>query len=82
VAPGVVTPGPWDLRPAALTLAGFAVEAMTPTFRDRYTRVPGDPPPSLGTRARHAVGLRGQSVAVRARPVTGGRLPAAPDADR
>jgi hypothetical protein len=66
----------------ALTLAGFAVEAVTPTFRDRHARVPGDPPPSLGTRARHAVGLRGLSVAVRARPVAGGRLPAAPDADR
>jgi hypothetical protein len=55
---------------------------VTPTFRDGYARVPGDPPPSLGTGARHAVGLWGLAVAVRARPVTGGRLPAAPDADR
>jgi hypothetical protein len=60
-----------------LTLAGFAVEAMTPTFHDRYARLPDDRPPSLGTRARHAVGLRGLSVAARARPVTA-RAPAAP----
>jgi tRNA (mo5U34)-methyltransferase len=65
----------------ALTLAGFAVEAMTPTIRDRYARLPDARPPSLGTRARHAVGLRGLSVAARARPVTADRVPAAPGAD-
>jgi tRNA (mo5U34)-methyltransferase len=52
----------------ALELAGFAVEAMTPILGDRYGRPPDDDAVGLGARAMYALGLRGRSAAVRARP--------------
>jgi tRNA (mo5U34)-methyltransferase len=52
----------------ALRLTGFEVEAVTPILRDRYPRRPGQPlTPVAG--AMRAVGLRGRSVAVRARRI-------------
>jgi tRNA (mo5U34)-methyltransferase len=52
-----------------LSLAGFEVEAMTSVFRDRYGPPREDEPPALGARAMYRLGLRGRSVAVRARPL-------------
>jgi hypothetical protein len=78
LAPGVITPGCWDLprdgrSPAlldglgCLDVAGFTVEAMTPILRDRAGPAirPGSLPPTVA--ARHALGIPGRSVALRAR---------------
>ena len=52
----------------ALELAGWIVEATTPVFRDHAG-------PGVGSRERalrgamHAVGIRGRSAAIRARPL-------------
>ena len=51
----------------ALELAGFAVEAMTPIFRDRYGPPRKDEAVALGARAMYIAGLRGRSMAARAR---------------
>lgn len=51
----------------AVRLAGFEIEAVTPIVRDRYApRRPGDRV-RLGAQAMCALGLRGRSVALRAR---------------
>jgi hypothetical protein len=51
----------------AVELAGFEVEATTPILRDRYGQPrPGDKV-ALAARAMYALGVRGRSIAVRAR---------------
>jgi tRNA (mo5U34)-methyltransferase len=52
----------------ALELAGFEVEAMTPILRDHYGPPRTGEPVALGARAMYALGTRGRSAAVRARP--------------
>ena len=52
----------------ALTLAGYEVEALTPSFRDVYSPRPEGETVSLRTRAMYALGTRGRSAAARARP--------------
>jgi tRNA (mo5U34)-methyltransferase len=49
----------------ALELSGFEVEEMTRVFRDTYA--PPREPVSLATRVMHRLGVRGSSVAARAR---------------
>jgi tRNA (mo5U34)-methyltransferase len=49
----------------ALELSGFQVEQMTRIFRDTYA--PPPEPVSLATRLMHGLGLRGSSLAARAR---------------
>jgi tRNA (mo5U34)-methyltransferase len=49
----------------ALELAGFEVEEMTRIFRDTYA--PPPEPVPLATRVMHTLGVRGSSVAARAR---------------
>jgi tRNA (mo5U34)-methyltransferase len=49
----------------ALELSGFHVEEMTRIFRDTYA--PPTEPVSLATRLMHDLGIRGSSVAARAR---------------
>ncbi|HEX8802543.1 MAG TPA: methyltransferase domain-containing protein, partial [Acidimicrobiales bacterium] len=49
----------------ALTLAGFRVEAASGILRDRYRPVPGAPRPDAATLLRHALPLRGRSLALR-----------------
>jgi tRNA (mo5U34)-methyltransferase len=51
----------------ALHLTGFEVEVVTPILRDHYPRQPGEPAAPIG-RAMRTLGLRGRSMAVRARP--------------
>jgi tRNA (mo5U34)-methyltransferase len=51
----------------ALELAGFEVEATTPILRDRYGPPQPGEPSALGARAMYALGVRGRSIAVRAR---------------
>jgi tRNA (mo5U34)-methyltransferase len=53
----------------ALELAGFELEAMTPTFRDHYAPPPPGEPVPLAARLMHLAGLRGRSAAARARPL-------------
>jgi tRNA (mo5U34)-methyltransferase len=53
----------------ALELAGFEVEELTPTFRDRYGLPRGGEPRALGARAMYRLGFRGRSAAARARPL-------------
>jgi tRNA (mo5U34)-methyltransferase len=50
----------------ALRLAGFAIEARTPVLRDNAG--PRGRDRQLGPRLLHGLGLRGRSLAVRARP--------------
>lgn len=50
----------------ALTMAGFTVEATTPILRDHAG--PGAGKLSPPTRLKHALGLLGRSLAIRARP--------------
>jgi tRNA (mo5U34)-methyltransferase len=50
----------------ALHLTGFEVEAVTPILQDRYPRQSGEPIAPVA-RAMRAGGLRGRSVAIRAR---------------
>jgi tRNA (mo5U34)-methyltransferase len=52
-----------------LQLAGFEVEAMTGILRDRYGPPQGRDRLALGARAMHCLGVRGCSVAARARRV-------------
>ena len=52
-----------------LELAGFEVEAMTPIFRDRYHAPREGEPIALAARAMYLLGIRGRSVAARARPL-------------
>ena len=54
----------------ALELAGWVVEETTPVLRDRPGRADRNREPALAARARFAVGIRGRSAAVRARPLT------------
>jgi tRNA (mo5U34)-methyltransferase len=56
----------------ALELAGFEVEAMTPILRDHYGPPRENEPLALAARAMHLAGLRGRSVAARARRSAGG----------
>ena len=51
----------------ALELAGFEVETMTPILRDRYGPPRPGEPVALAARAMYALGVRGRSIAVRAR---------------
>ena len=51
----------------ALELAGFEVEAMTATFRDRYGPPRDGERAPLAARAMYVAGLRGRSAAARAR---------------
>ena len=51
----------------ALELTGFEVEAMTPVLRDRYGPPTPEEPIRLGARAMYALGLRGRSIAARAK---------------
>jgi SAM-dependent methyltransferase len=51
----------------AVHLTGFEVEVVTPILRDHYPRRPGEPAAPIA-RAMCTLGLRGRSVAVRARP--------------
>jgi hypothetical protein len=48
-------------------VTGFEVEGVTPILRDHYPRQPGEPAAPIA-RAMRTLGLRGRSVAVRARP--------------
>ena len=57
----------------ALTLSGFDVEVMTPTLRDVAGPAIAANPVSWWTKARHAAGILGRSVAIRARPAGPGR---------
>jgi hypothetical protein len=50
-----------------LELAGFEVEAMTPILRDRYGPPPRGESISFGARAMYRLGIRGRSIAVRAK---------------
>jgi tRNA (mo5U34)-methyltransferase len=52
----------------ALGLAGFEVEAMTPILRDHYGPPRENEPLALAARAMYLAGVRGRSVALRARP--------------
>jgi tRNA (mo5U34)-methyltransferase len=51
----------------ALELAGFVVEEMTPILRDHYGPPRAGEPVALGARVMWALGIRGRSVAARAR---------------
>jgi hypothetical protein len=51
----------------SLHLTGFEVEVVTPILRDHYPRQSGEPTAPVA-RAMRTFGLRGRSVAVRARP--------------
>ena len=53
----------------ALELAGFAIEAATPIFRDHNGPPREEEPVALGARAMNVAGFRGRSAAVRARPL-------------
>jgi tRNA (mo5U34)-methyltransferase len=55
----------------ALELAGFEVEAMTPILRDHYGLPRENEPLAIAARAMYLAGLRGRSVAARARPSVG-----------
>ena len=53
-----------------LELSGWVVEATTPVLRDRTGWPGGERALPLPVRARLALGIRGRSAAVRARPLT------------
>lgn len=53
----------------ACGLAGFEVEAVTPILRDRGNPALAWKELALAARAMHALGIRGRSAAIRARPL-------------
>ena len=54
----------------ALEHSGWVVERTTPVLRDRTGWARGERELPLGARAKHKIGVRGRSAAVRARPLT------------
>jgi tRNA (mo5U34)-methyltransferase len=52
-----------------LELAGFEVERVTPSFRDRYGPPRANEPIAPAARAMYAAGFRGRSAAALARPL-------------